>query len=109
MEGIFLQPIALQPDALAATPLLSTQRVIVEGYMGVSSDRRLLALGKPIEQDEAGFPNWSGRLLLWDVEWEQSLGTLVLPSGFWDAAILPDGRVATLNENGTIFVLRGPG
>lgn len=109
VEGIFLQAIALLPDAPPAAPLLSTQRVIVEGYMGVSADRRLLALGKPIEPNEAGFPNWSGRLLLWDVEWEQSLGTLVLPSGIWDAAILPDGRVATLNENGTIFILRGPG
>jgi WD40 repeat protein len=91
-------------------PLLATQRVIVEGSMGVSTDRRILAVGKPIERNEAGaFPNWSGRLMLWDVEWEQSLGTLVLPSGFWDVAFLPDGRVATLNENGTVFVLRGPG
>ena len=108
VEGIFLQPIALLPDAPAAAPLLSTQRVIVEGYMGVSADRTLLALGKPIEQHEAGLaPNWSGRLLLWDVEWEQPLGTLVLPSGFWDVAFLPNGRVATLNENGTVLVLRG--
>jgi hypothetical protein len=97
-------------DALKAAPLLSTQDVIVEGYMGVSADRRIMALPKPIEQNEpdAG-PNWSGRLMLWDVEWEQSLGTLVLPSGFWDVAFLADGRVATLNENGTVFILRGPG
>jgi hypothetical protein len=108
VEGIFLQPIALQPDAPAAAPLLSTQRVIVEGYMGVSADRSLQALGKPIEQHEAGLaPNWAGRLLLWDVEWEQPLGTLVLPSGFWDVAFLPNGRVATLNENGTVLVFRG--
>jgi WD40 repeat protein len=97
-------------EALQGAPLLSTQDVIVEGYMGVSGDRRILAIPKPIEQNEpeAG-PNWSGRLMLWDVEWEQPLGTLVLPSGFRDVAFLPDGRVATLNENGTVFVLRGPG
>lgn len=108
MEGLFLQPIALQPDAPAAAPLLSTQRVIVEGYMGVSADRTLLALGKPIELHEAGLaPNWSERLLLWDVEWEQPLGRLLLPSRHWDVAFLPDGRVATLNENGTVLVFRG--
>ncbi len=97
-------------EKLRLLALLATQRVIVDGYMGVSADRRILAVGKPIEQNEAGaFPNWSGRLMLWDVEWEQPLGTLVLPSRFWDVAFLPDGRVATLNENGTVFVLRGPG
>jgi WD40 repeat protein len=90
-------------------PLAASNRVIVEGDCGVSADGRLVGIEKPIEPEEyarSGFPSWSGRLLLWEAWLEQPLETWVLPSGVWDAAMLPDGRMVTLNENGTVFVMR---
>jgi hypothetical protein len=111
VHGMIVQAWQQAGGVPTSWPLLSSHHVTVVGCMGVSADRRVLVFGKPIEPVEPAAkaqPSWSGRLMLWDVEWEQSLGTLVLPSGFWDVAFLADGRVATLNENGTVFVLRGP-
>ncbi len=106
----FVEGAELVRALLNDEPLAASNQVIVEGNCGVTADGRLVAIEKPIEPEEyarSEHPRWSGRLLLWEAWLEQPLGTWVLPSGIWDAAVLPDGRIVTLNENGTVFVMRG--
>jgi hypothetical protein len=72
--------------------------------------RRRLLIDKPIEHREyrdEGYPGWSGRALLWDTEKDEPRISWVLPGySRRDFAVLPDGRIATLNSNGTIYIIR---
>lgn len=92
-------------------PLLYSQRMPVVGALGGSPDRRLVVIEKPIEPHETGDASHvlrSPRILLWDIDQEKALAYWHLPCPIDHAAILPDGRVVTLNRNGTLFVLRRP-
>jgi WD40 repeat protein len=92
-------------------PLLYSQRMPVVGVLGGSPDRRLVVIEKPIEPHETGDASHvrrSPRILLWDIDQEKALAYWHLPCPIDHAAILPDGRVVTLNKNGTLFVLRRP-
>lgn len=94
---------------IEAYPLLASQQLIVQGDMAVSRDRRLLAIERMPETAESRaleLPNWSAVLLLWDIDRKTLLERWTLPSRVWDIDFLADGRMITLNENGTIFVLR---
>ena len=90
-------------------PLVCSHRVLTNGAMGVSPDRRLLLVEKPIEygeSDSTGRLRVSARYMLWDIDEQKRIATWLIPHRIHDAAILPDGRVATLNQNGTIYVMR---
>jgi WD40 repeat protein len=96
--------------------LVSSSQLIVYGIMAVSPDRRRVLIQKPIEYTEPEYtepehdsvPIWPTRLVLWDLIENREVMRWIFPGGLWDCAILPDGRMATLNRNGTIFVLRTP-
>jgi hypothetical protein len=90
-------------------PLASSNQLIVDGVMSLSPDRRYMLIHKPIEFTEPAaeqYPHWSARLVLWDLREDKEITRWIIPNDLWDCAILPDGRVATLNQNGTIFVLK---
>ncbi len=99
-------------DLLQAWPLLTSNIAIVNGFASISPDRKQMLLQKPLVDtlpSDTGHPRWAGRLMLWDAEAQKSLGQWVLPDyQLWDTAFLPDGRIVTLNANGTIFVMRRP-
>jgi hypothetical protein len=40
------------------------------------------------------------------MENDEARTSWVLPGSVRDFAILPDGRIATLNENGTIYIIK---
>ncbi len=93
------------------SPLLASYRSTAAGHMAVSPDRSGLVIEKPFEHDEReerGVPKWSKRLLFWDIQREVPLGELVVPSWISHLAIFPDGRLAILNSNDTIFLVQRP-